>query len=102
MFVADASEPNPSLGVGTSLDEPVGDFNLTLIDLVLAGLDVDRHKLVRLRVHVDGWAHAPLEDLVSPQRIVPKRGAPAPVVLKFFKRDVSSLAVPEADLKLPE
>lgn len=66
------------------------------------GLNVDRYELVRLRVHVDGWAHAPLEDLVSPQRIVPKRGAPAPVVLKFFKRDVSSLAVPEADLKLPE
>lgn len=70
MFIANASKPNPSLGVGTSLDEPVGDFNLALVDLVLAGLDIDRHKLVRLRVHVDIRSHALLEYLVAAQQVV--------------------------------
>jgi len=67
MFVADASKPNPSLCLWLSLDKPVGCLDLARIDLILAGLNVNRHKLVRLRIDVDVWAHALLEYCISPQ-----------------------------------
>jgi len=62
----DASKPNPSLCLWLALDKPVGRLDIALVDLVLAGLNVNRHKLVRLRIDVDVWAHALLEYCISP------------------------------------